>query len=59
MNGKEAFNIIRPYIDPMEHSEFNTAEMSEAFCMMYVCAKEYDETHSEKQLHKKNKGMTC
>lgn len=47
MTGKEAWNLIQPYIDPMVHSEFNNAEMAEAFCMVYIALKEYEKNHSE------------
>lgn len=46
MTGKEAWNIIQDKINPMEHPEFNNAEMAEAFCLCYIAFKEYDVNHA-------------
>ena len=48
MTGKEAWDLISPYINPMEHNEFNNKELSEAFIMIYIALKEYDERENSK-----------
>ena len=48
MTGKEAWNLISPYINPMEHEEFNNKELSEAFITIYIALKEYDERENSK-----------
>ena len=55
MTGIEAFNKIKPYIDPMEHPEFNNKEMAEAFCMCFIAAQKYDRRHKEWRRYKKCK----
>ena len=42
MTGKQAWDKIRPYIDPMTHPELATEEFSEAFCVTYIALKEMD-----------------
>lgn len=42
MTGKEAWDLISPYINPMNHQEFNNKEMSEAFITIYIALKEMD-----------------
>lgn len=42
MTGKQAWDKIRPYIDPMTHPELNTEEFAEAFCITYIALKEMD-----------------
>lgn len=49
MSGKEAWDLISPYINPMEHQEFNNKEMSEAYITIYIACKELDERDEEKK----------
>lgn len=42
MTGSKAWDLIRPFIDPMTHEECNNADMAEAFCVVYIALKEYD-----------------
>lgn len=42
MTAMEAWKLIESYINPMYHEEFNNKEMSEAFIMLYIACREYD-----------------
>ena len=41
MDGMKAWELIAPKINPMEHPEYNNAEMAEAFLVCYIALKEY------------------
>lgn len=50
MTGKEAWDLISPHINPMEHEQFNTKEMAEAFVTVYIALKEMDQRDSQNKL---------
>ena len=47
MTGMEAWKLFEPYINPMQHEEFNNKEMSEAFIMLYIACQELDRSVAE------------
>lgn len=47
MTAKEAWNLIEPYINPMNNPQFNNKEMSEAFILCYIAMKEMGERESK------------
>lgn len=54
MTGKQAWDKIRPYIDPMTHEELKTQEFSEAFCITFIALKELDKKVGDYEDTKKN-----
>lgn len=58
MTGKEAWDIIQDKINPLEHPEYNNAEMAEAFCLCYIAFKEYDKNHEPKKRCRDCKWLT-